>query len=276
MPLPQIALRLSFLALFALLSACGPQPTVVSMRENPMYPSIQDGEFFIPAVDPRYLFAANLRTEVPYAGPDAPGTIVVDIFARRLYLVHADGTATRYAIAVGREGLAFKGDAKIGRKQEWPSWQPTRNMIRSRPDLYADFASGLPGGLENPLGARALYLYRGSRDTLFRIHGTIDPASIGRATSAGCIRLFNQDAIHLFDQIEIGTPVRVRTYEESVAIEGHWIDDEYGRIAAVPPDLSLEEAKAMVAARAAKLPPISEAELANPNQDNRNLSGVSG
>ncbi len=138
--------------------------------------------------------------------------------------------ATRYAIAVGREGLSFRGSGVVGRKAEWPSWQPTRNMIRTRPDLYADYAAGLPGGLDNPLGARALYLYRGGRDTLFRIHGTIDPASIGRATSAGCIRLFNQDAIHLYDNTAMGTPVHVRTYEESLAIEGAWIDDEYGRM----------------------------------------------
>ena len=115
---------------------------------------------------------------------------MVDTYARRLYYVLGEGgTAMRYPIAVGREGLSFRGNGVIGRKAEWPSWQPTRNMIRTRPDLYAAYAGGLPGGLDNPLGARALYLYRGGRDTMFRIHGTIDPPSIGQATSpaaSGC------------------------------------------------------------------------------------------
>ena len=251
----QIVNRLSLLFILALLAACGASPQSVTMREHPLYPGIQDGAFFIPPVEPQFLIQSNIRQEVEYLGPEGPGTIVVDIHARRLYYVMEGGRATRYAIAVGREGLSFTGDGKIGRKEEWPSWQPTRNMIRTRPDMYAQFASGLPGGLDNPLGARALYLYRGGRDTLFRIHGTIDPASIGRATSAGCIRLFNQDAIDLFNRAEIGTPVHVRTLEESQAIEGFWVDDEFGRIVRVPDGMTEEEARAHVAERAARLTP---------------------
>ncbi len=260
----QIVQRAALLVVLALLAACGPQPSTVNRASLPEYDSIQDGEYFIPAVPARYLVSTNIRQEVPYTGPDAPGTIVVDVYSRRLYHVHEGGMATRYAIAVGREGLSFKGNGTIQRKAEWPSWQPTRNMIRTRPDLYAEYANGLPGGLDNPLGARALYLYRGGRDTLFRIHGTIDPASIGRATSAGCIRLFNQDAIHLFNNTEIGTPVNVRTYEESLALEGAWIDDEYGRIVKVPEGMTVAEAQRHVAERAAKLPPISAQELSDP------------
>jgi hypothetical protein len=105
-------------------------------------------------------------------------------------------------------------------------------MIRRFPETYAQYAGGLPGGLDNPLGARALYLYRGGRDTMFRIHGTIDPASIGRATSAGCIRLFNQDALDLYARADIGASVKVRTLEESLALEGPYMDDAWGR--AVP------------------------------------------
>jgi lipoprotein-anchoring transpeptidase ErfK/SrfK len=254
-----IAHRILPLLLLGLLTACGPSPSGVTvMREHPLYPGIQDGEYFIEPVLPQYLISSNVRTEVAYTGPDEPGSIVVDTYARRLYHVHEGGTATRYAIAVGREGLSFRGTGVVGRKAEWPSWQPTRNMIRTQPETYAQYAAGLPGGLENPLGARALYLYRGGRDTMFRIHGTIDPASIGRATSAGCIRLFNQDAIHLFDNTEMGTRVHVRTREESVALEGEWIDDEFGRIVRVPDGMTAEEAKGYVAARAARLPPPSD------------------
>ena len=161
--------------------------------------------------------------------PDEPGTIVVDTFARHLYLVEEGGMAMRYAIAVGREGISFKGAGVIGRKEEWPSWTPTTNMVRTRPDLYAEYAGGLPGGLDNPLGARALYIYRGGRDSHFRIHGTIENASIGHATSAGCIRLFNQDAIELFNAVDSGTSVKVRTLDESIELEGVYMDDAYGR-----------------------------------------------
>ena len=121
---------------------------------------------------------------------------------------------------------------KIGRKEEWPSWTPTANMVRTRPDLYLEYAGGRTGGLDNPLGARAMYLYRNGKDTMFRIHGTIQDASVGRATSAGCIRLFNQDAIDLFERIDVGAKVKVRTLEESLAAEGPYMDDAYGR--AVP------------------------------------------
>jgi lipoprotein-anchoring transpeptidase ErfK/SrfK len=248
--------NLFLLLTLSTLAACGGGGGAeVTMRENPLYPGIQDGDFFIEPIAPQYLVSTNIRTEVEYFGPEDPGTIVVDVYARRLYYVMEGNRAMRYAIAVGREGTAFRGDATIRRKEEWPSWQPTRNMIRTRPDLYAAYAGGLPGGLENPLGARALYLYRGGRDTMFRIHGTIDPPSIGRQGSAGCIRLFNQDIIDLYNRVELGTPVRVRTLEQSRAIEGIWIDDEFGRIVRVPDGMTEEEAKAHVAERAAKLPP---------------------
>jgi hypothetical protein len=105
-------------------------------------------------------------------------------------------------------------------------------MVRTRPDLYAAYAGGLPGGLINPLGARAMYLYRGGKDSRFRIHGTIDNASIGHATSAGCIRLFNQDAIDLYERVEMGAKVKVRSLDESIEMEGPYMDDAWGR--AVP------------------------------------------
>ena len=206
-PVILIARLLALLPFLALLAACGPSPSSDTVaREHPMYPGIQDGEFFIPPVPPQYLISSNIRTEVPYLGPDEPGSIVVDTYARRLYHVHEGGTATRYAIAVGRENLSFRGTGVVGRKQEWPSWQPTRNMIRTQPDMYAEFAAGLPGGLDNPLGARALYLFdEGVGDTFLRIHGTPEPWTIGSAVSNGCVRLVNEHVIDLYGRVAIGT-----------------------------------------------------------------------
>jgi hypothetical protein len=135
-------------------------------------------------------------------------------------------------VGIGREGTSLRQGGSIGRKEEWPSWQPTANMLRKYPETYAPYAGGTPGGLESPLGARALYLFRGNRDTFYRIHGTIDDASIGRASSAGCVRLFNQDIIHLYGMVEPGTVVKVRSLEESLELEGPWINDFYGN--AVP------------------------------------------
>lgn len=226
-----ILTRLCAMVALATLAACASTPPSSTEPDvSPGYEGLQDGEFFIQPVDKQYLVEGNKREEVAYTAGDAPGTIVVDVYARKLYYVLDGGRAIRYGIAVGREGLTFKGSGNIGRKEQWPSWTPTRNMVRTRPDLYAAFAGGLPGGLDNPLGARALYLYRGGRDSMFRIHGTIDNASIGRATSAGCIRLFNQDAIDLYNRVDYGTPVRVRGLEESLAVEGPYMDDAYGRI----------------------------------------------
>jgi lipoprotein-anchoring transpeptidase ErfK/SrfK len=230
-----------------LLAACGGSPSTKSPPVVPGYEGIQDGEFFIQPVPAQYLYDGNRRERVAYAGVEAPGTIVVDTHSRKLYLVEEGGMATRYPIAVGREGLSFRGDGVIGRKAEWPYWQPTANMVRTRPDLYAAYASGLPGGLENPLGARALYLYRGGRDSMFRIHGTSDSASIGHATSAGCIRLFNQDIIDLYNKVPNGTRVKVRSEEESLAMEGPQMSDAFGRIVPATPENIAQKEKDLIA-----------------------------
>ena len=212
------------------LAACSTPEPVARSPFADLYGPVQDGEFLIEAVDEKYLDADNARTHVFYNGAEGPGTVVVDIHARKLYFVEEGGRAIRYAIAVGREGLAMRNDARVGVKREWPSWTPTANMLRTQPEMYGDYAKGLPGGLSNPLGARALYLYRGKTDTYFRIHGTIDNASIGRATSAGCIRLFNQDAIDLFNRVEIGAYVKIRSLEESIALEGPMVENANGRM----------------------------------------------
>ena len=135
--------------------------------------------------------------------------MVVNVAQRRLYLVQEGGRALRYAVGVGREeALNFHGSAIIGRKAEWPSWTPTSTMIRAMP-RYAAYAGGMPGGIDNPLGARALYLYRDGQDTYFRLHGTTEPETIGTAVSSGCIRLVNQDIIDLYNRVPVGAPVVV-------------------------------------------------------------------
>jgi lipoprotein-anchoring transpeptidase ErfK/SrfK len=142
---------------------------------------------------------------VSYPTGEPPGTIVVDTQARHLYLVQGGGQAIRYGIGVGRQGFEWKGTARIGRKAEWPRWIPPKDMLRRRPDLPSE----MDGGLDNPLGARALYLFKGSRDTLFRIHGTNEPHTIGQAVSSGCIRMMNADAIDLYQRVSVGTKVVV-------------------------------------------------------------------
>lgn len=233
---PSVA-PLAVLCLALLLAACGaaPPPEPAEPPPVPGYEGVQDGDYFIEPVPPALLDAGKQRTEVDYTAPDEPGSVVVDPYARRLYYVLEGGRAIRYAVGVGREGSTFRGTGTVGRKAEWPGWTPTANMIRRQPDLYGPYAGGVPGGPESPLGPRALYLYRGSRDTYFRIHGTIDPRSIGRASSAGCIRLFNQDIIDLYDRVEPGARVKVRTAEESLELEGPFIDDADGDIMPAPP-----------------------------------------
>jgi lipoprotein-anchoring transpeptidase ErfK/SrfK len=137
---------------------------------------------------------------------ERPGTLVIDTPSRKLYLVLDEGRAFEYGVGVGREGFAWKGTARVGRKAEWPAWVPPSDMLKRRPDLPRH----MEGGIENPLGARALYLYEGKRDTMFRIHGTNENDSIGHAVSSGCIRLMNADVENLYDMVPVGTKVVVR------------------------------------------------------------------
>ncbi|SFP77236.1 L,D-transpeptidase catalytic domain [Mesorhizobium sp. NFR06] len=144
--------------------------------------------------------------DVSFSGYE-PGTIVIDTSARRLYLVESYSTARRYAIAVGREGLQFKGTVAVGDKQEWPRWIPTLDMQKREPKHYGQYKDGMPGGGENPLGARAIYLYDGKKDTHLRIHGTIAPQSIGTSASNGCFRMINEHVMDLYSRVRIGTKV---------------------------------------------------------------------
>ena len=143
---------------------------------------------------------------VPFSEDLPPGSIVIETAERRLYHLRGDGTAVRYGIGVGREGFAWRGRERITRKAEWPEWRPPIEMIRREAAKGRILPSVMKGGPENPLGARALYL--GS--TLFRIHGTDEPWTIGRAVSSGCIRMTNEDVITLYSNVKIGTLVIVR------------------------------------------------------------------
>ena len=147
--------------------------------------------------------------EVRVREQHSPGRIIVVPRQFYLYYVFDAERAIRYGVGVGKAGLEFKGAAVIERKAEWPSWRPTNDMIRRNPDRYARFADGVPGGPNNPLGARALYLYRDGRHTYYRIHGTTEPWSIGKSVSNGCIRMLNEHVIQLYEQVPVGTPVVV-------------------------------------------------------------------
>lgn len=171
------------------------------------YGYVNDGGHTVSAVE--NIDPSLMRTEVSWNGNEKPGTIVVNIGQRRLYLVEAGGRAVRYGIGVGRtEGANFRGTAVIGRKEKWPRWTPTASMMAAIP-RYRAYAGGMQGGPENPLGPRALYLYRGGKDTYFRLHGTIEPETIGTAVSSGCIRLFNQDILDLYERVPVGATVKV-------------------------------------------------------------------
>jgi lipoprotein-anchoring transpeptidase ErfK/SrfK len=161
------------------------------------------------AIDPAYR-----RTEVAYSRREAPGTLVVDPQNHYLYLVQKGGRALRYGVGVGAEGFGWSGVAIVHNKQEWPDWYPTDEMLARKPEIRKAMVQlqsgmGMPGGPENPLGARALYLWQGNKDTLYRIHGTNEPGTIGQNVSSGCIRLTNDDITDLYDRTPAGTKVVV-------------------------------------------------------------------
>jgi lipoprotein-anchoring transpeptidase ErfK/SrfK len=149
------------------------------------------------------------RREVDFETAEAPGTIVVDTQKRFLYHVLGQGRAMRYGVGVGDDGKTWTGRAVVRRKAEWPIWRPTPEHVARWPKLEKFREDGMPGGRENPMGARALYLYQGKVDTLYRIHGTNKPKGIGRKVTSGCLRMLNVDVVHLYERVEIGTEVLV-------------------------------------------------------------------
>ncbi|TPF76327.1 L,D-transpeptidase [Brucella gallinifaecis] len=194
-----------------------PEPEVQTAQSDyeVIYGAVTDGGNYIAALDLSKIAKRNLRKQVDYQTSHPVGTIIVDPYARYLYLVQPGGKAMRYSVGVGRAGLTFSGEAQVAYKAKWPRWTPTQNMIKRNPEHYAKYAKGLEGGIKNPLGARALYLYRDGKDTLYRIHGTNEPWSIGKAASSGCIRLFNQDIIDLHSRVTSGSRVVVLSKSQS-------------------------------------------------------------
>lgn len=189
-----------------LLAGCA-STNFVQQKQN--YAAVPDDKFPLKAMDLDKIKPELRRQEVAYVTTHPAGTVVVDTPARRLYFVMGNGQAMRYGVGVGRQGLALKGNAYVGRKAEWPSWTPTPNMIRREPERNLKYAGGMPGGPNNPLGARALYLYRDGNDTMFRLHGTNQPQSIGHAMSSGCIRMLNHDIVDLYQRVPVGARVVV-------------------------------------------------------------------
>jgi lipoprotein-anchoring transpeptidase ErfK/SrfK len=196
--------------------SAGTPPAVATNADYaPMYAAVQDGDTTIPAVDVGAVDRQFLRQVVDYETVHPVGTVVVDPYARFLYLVMEDGKAMRYGVGVAKAGLEFEGEADVARKAAWPRWTPTPDMIAREPERYGPYAAGLDGSLDNPLGARALYLFQDGRDTLYRIHGTTEPWSIGKSVSSGCIRLFNQDILDLYARVPDGARVVVLGPQQS-------------------------------------------------------------
>lgn len=147
---------------------------------------------------------------VDYHTTEKPGTIIIDTSQRKLFLVLTGGKAIQYGVGVGRAGFAWSGTAHVGRKVEWPDWHPPKEMIARELKQYGrQLPTRMVGGIYNPLGARALYLYEGHHDTLYRIHGTNEPNTIGQAVSSGCIRMLNAEVMDLYNRVKIGTKVVV-------------------------------------------------------------------
>lgn len=217
----------SFFTLAAAGCTTTTKPVVMTQLAQPsipnharmMYRAMPEEEFPIPAVDLTKLDPRNYRQEVPYATTEAPGTVIVDTPNRYLYLVQANGTAMRYGVGIGRDGFAWSGRAHIAYGRKWPTWTPPAEMIARQPELEK-WHNGYPPSLTNPLGARAIYLHNGNRDTFYRLHGTGEVRSIGRAVSSGCVRLLHQDIIDLYDRVKWGVDIVViHSPGETAALE---------------------------------------------------------
>ena len=195
-------------------SPLAPPSGAVTPPFGEIYGEVKGEPHQVPAIRLGQINPAFVRTNVSYNTNESPGTIVIDPANHYLYHVEEGGRATRYGVGVGREGFVWAGEATIKSKQEWPDWYPPKEMVDRRPDLKRvmvelQSGQGMHGGTDNPLGARAMYLWQGNKDTYFRIHGTNEPESIGTSASSGCIRMINQDVIDLYAKTPVGTRVVV-------------------------------------------------------------------
>jgi lipoprotein-anchoring transpeptidase ErfK/SrfK len=177
-----------------------------------MYRAMPEEEYPVPAADLTRLDERFCRQIVDDPTGERPGTIVVDTQAYFLYLVQPGGKALRYGVGLGRQGFTWSGDGVIQYKRAWPTWTPPAEMIDRQPELekFSAENGGQPPGLENPLGARALYIFQDGVDTLYRLHGTPEFWTIGQAVSSGCVRLINQDIIDLYGRVSVPSPIVVR------------------------------------------------------------------
>ena len=211
-----------------------------------LYDAVPGEPFPVPAINLSRLNPRFLRKIVYYDTDQDAGTIVIDPGRHFLYLVNGDGRALRYGVGVGRQGFAWSGVANIRNKQEWPDWYPPKEMLQRDPSIMSSMDKlqsgvGMHGGPGNPLGARAMYLWQGNHDTLYRIHGTIEPWTIGSSISSGCIRMINQDVMDLYERVPIGTKVVVlsagdsgRVAQRRRAPEADYTDTD--RVAPADPD----------------------------------------
>lgn len=188
-----------------------PDMAIAAGKKNTSKPAVSSASVKtvkIPALN-GYSISAKYQVQTVSFSGHKPGSIVIDPKNYFLYYVLNSSQARRYGIAVGKQGLQFKGTATIEAKREWPRWIPTKEMVQRSPEHYGRFANGMDGGLGNPLGARALYLYQGRKDTYIRIHGTVQPWTIGSSASNGCFRMTNEDVLDLYDRVQMGAEVEV-------------------------------------------------------------------
>ena len=191
-----------------------PSETIGRPDYRAVYGAFSGESFPVQAFDYRQVDPAYLRQFVRYAGDEPAGTIVVHPSQRMLYFVEPGRRATRYGVGVGREGFGWNGTAKINMKRAWPDWVPPREMVERQPEIRSELertprGEGVPGGPRSPLGARAMYLYGVNGDLGYRLHGTTEPETIGTNVSSGCVRMVNQDIIHLYSRVSPGTTVIV-------------------------------------------------------------------
>jgi lipoprotein-anchoring transpeptidase ErfK/SrfK len=181
-------------------------------RQVGLYGKLDDAGHWLPAIPTESVPGQYLRREVVYSGIEVPGTIVVDTKSRYLYFVLEGNRAIRYGVGIGRMGYGWKGRGTVKFKKTWPRWTPSEDYVADRPDMKMFSASygGLVGGVNNPLGARALYIFQDGKDTLYRVHGTPDWKSVGKQVSSGCIRMFNQDVIDLYNRVGNSAEIIVR------------------------------------------------------------------